>query len=299
MDASARSKRILSTGSSFMITEILSDINRPDFPINWQSTSNMPKIAWKTGTSYGRKDAWSVGYNKRFPVGVWVGNFSGEGNPGIVGALLATPLLFRVFNTIDYDPTDAWFTKPSDCEQRLVCPETGSMPGEHCQDVISDYFIPNVSGMHSCNHEQQLAISDDESMSYCKTCQPLTGYRMKWYRLLDNSVQQWYADHRIQIETIPPHNPGCEKVFREGAPVILSPQQGTEFLLSKSSPEPLLLSSRSQENNSRLYWYINDRFYKMGSRVFYMPSEGPLKISCTDDKGRIRSVSISVKWVDL
>jgi penicillin-binding protein 1C len=208
-------------------------------------------------------------------------------------------LLFRVFNTIDYNPSEAWFAKPVDCEERLVCPETGMMPADHCPHVVSDYYIPNISGMQTCNHEQQLAISDDEKISYCKTCEPLTGYRLKWYPVLENSVQQWYADHRIHFEKIPAHNPTCEKVFREGAPVILSPHQGTEFLLSKNSPEPLLLNSRSQDNNSRIYWYINDRFYRMGSRVFYLPSEGPLKISCTDDKGRIRSVSVSVKWVDL
>jgi penicillin-binding protein 1C len=299
MGEGSKNKRLFSVAASFMITGILSGVNRPDFPLNWQSTSRMPKIAWKTGTSYGRKDAWSIGYNKRFTVGVWVGNFSGLGNPDIVGALLATPLLFRIFNTIDYNPNESWYPKPANCEERLVCPETGMPPGEHCSKVIGDYFIPNLSSSHTCNQEQQVAISPDGSISYCKTCQPVTGYHMKWFRMLDNSVQQWYADHRIHIEKIPLHNPDCEKVFREGAPVILSPHAGTEFLLSKNSPEPLLLNCRSGDNSSRIYWYINDRFYKMGSRVFYQPNEGPLKISCTDDKGRIRSISVSVKMVDL
>ena len=66
-----------------MINDILSKVNRPDFPLNWQSTERMPKIAWKTGTSYGRRDAWSIGYNKKYTVGIWVGNFSGIGSPGI------------------------------------------------------------------------------------------------------------------------------------------------------------------------------------------------------------------------
>ncbi len=71
-----------------MINETLSKVNRPDFPLNWQSTEHMPKIAWKTGTSYGRRDAWSIGYNKRFTVGIWVGNFSGFGVPELSGAKL-------------------------------------------------------------------------------------------------------------------------------------------------------------------------------------------------------------------
>ena len=94
--------QILSKASAFMITEILSKVNRPDFPISWSSTIHLPKIAWKTGTSYGRRDAWSIGYNKKYTVGVWLGNFSGSSIPELSGATIATPLLFKIFNTLDY-----------------------------------------------------------------------------------------------------------------------------------------------------------------------------------------------------
>ncbi|HVK46392.1 MAG TPA: penicillin-binding protein 1C, partial [Pseudobacter sp.] len=106
----AISRKILSPASTYMINETLSKVNRPDFPLNWQSTERMPKIAWKTGTSYGRRDAWSIGYNKNYTVGVWVGNFSALGIPELSGANVATPLLFRIFNTIDYDSDQEWFT---------------------------------------------------------------------------------------------------------------------------------------------------------------------------------------------
>src|SRR6185295_18785746 len=78
-DSLKKTVTLLSPSASFMVTDILSRINRPDFPLNWASTEHMPKIAWKTGTSYGRKDAWSIGYNKNYTVGVCTGNFSGTG----------------------------------------------------------------------------------------------------------------------------------------------------------------------------------------------------------------------------
>ena len=118
-------QRILSPAATFMINDILSKVNRPDFPVNWTSTVHLPKIAWKTGTSYGRRDAWSIGYNKKYTVGVWVGNFSGVGVPELSGANVATPLLFTVFNTIDYDDDGSWFSQPPDCDIRMVCTETG------------------------------------------------------------------------------------------------------------------------------------------------------------------------------
>src|SRR6185312_11663200 len=110
--------KILSPAATFMINETLSKVNRPDFPLNWESTVHLPKIAWKTGTSYGRRDAWSIGYNLRYTVGVWIGNFSGIGVPELSGANVATPLLFKVFNTIDYDDDGPWFSKPADCDVR-------------------------------------------------------------------------------------------------------------------------------------------------------------------------------------
>ncbi len=90
-------KLVLSKESAFIITEILTQLKRPDLPVHWDNTMHTPKIAWKTGTSYGRRDAWSIGYNKNFTIGVWVGNFSGEGVPELSGAAKATPLLFQLF----------------------------------------------------------------------------------------------------------------------------------------------------------------------------------------------------------
>ena len=100
-DSSSKKIQLLSPAADYMVTEILSKVNRPDFPLNWTATEHMPKIAWKTGTSYGRRDAWSIGYNKNYTVGVWVGNFSGAGVPELSGANTASPLIFIIFNTID------------------------------------------------------------------------------------------------------------------------------------------------------------------------------------------------------
>ena len=130
--------------------------------LNWQATERMPKIAWKTGTSYGKRDAWSIGYNKNYTVGVWVGNFSGVSAPDLSGANTATPLLFKIFNTIDYDSDEEWFTQPEDCGTRLVCSETGLLPADHCTNKVMDYFIPLISPMVICNNVQEIMLSADE-----------------------------------------------------------------------------------------------------------------------------------------
>jgi len=296
------SKTILSPAATFMINETLSQVNRPDFPLNWESTVHLPKIAWKTGTSYGRRDAWSIGYNRRYTVGIWIGNFSGLGVPELSGANVATPLLFTVFNTIDYDDDQTWFTQPKEADIRTVCSETGLPPGEHCTNLVTDYFIPLVSPSKRCDHMQEIYVSADEKISYCRLCLPENGYKKKLYKFISPEMKEYFEQNRIAYQTIPPHNPLCEKVFREGAPVVTSPTNGSEYLISRRDPEPLQLRCRVSNDVGKVYWYINNKFYKAGQaggKQFFIPEEGPVKISCTDDKGRNRDVWIRVKHVDL
>lgn len=301
-DTIQRGTRLISPAADYMITEILSKINRPDFPLNWTATEHMPKIAWKTGTSYGRKDAWSIGYNKNYTVGVWVGNFSGQGAADLSGANTATPLLFRIFNTIDYDSDEAWFKQPDDCDIRMVCSETGLLPSDHCTNLVTDYFIPLISSTKVCDNRQEIMISPDEKISYCKSCAPANGYKKKWYKVIEPEMQAWYDENRIAYVKIPPHNPDCEVIFKGAAPVINSPVNGTEYIINKKDPEPLQLISKTSNDVSKVYWYINNKFYKScnaGEKQFFVPQEGPVKISCTDDKGRNRDIRINVKYVSL
>ena len=237
----------------FMINETLSKVNRPDFPLSWGSTEHMPKIAWKTGTSYGRRDAWSIGYNEKYTVGIWVGNFSALGVPELSGANVATPLLFKIFNTLDYDSDREWFTQPADCDIRMVCSETGLLPTDHCTNTVTDYFIPLISSTQRCNNMQEVMVSPDEKISYCKTCMPATGYKKKWYKVVTPDMQHYYEERHIAYEKIPPHNPDCERIFKEGAPAITSPGNGAEYLISKKHPEPLQLTCNTGNDVSKVY----------------------------------------------
>ena len=294
--------RILSRESSYLITEILSKVSRPDFPLNWSATEHMPKIAWKTGTSYGRRDAWSIGYNRNFTVGVWVGNFSALGVPELSGANTATPLLFKIFNTIDYDSDSEWYAPPKELDQRQVCTESGLPPGPNCTNLALDYFIPLVSSTRTCKHLKEWKISADGRTSYCESCAPESGFVRKLYRDVSPEMEIYFAERGIAYEAVPPHNPDCEKIFKGNGPAITSPRNGTEYLLDRTDPEPIQLSARTGNEVGQVYWYINDQFFKSARAsepVFFVPSEGPVKISCTDDKGRNRDIWIRVKYVRL
>ena len=200
-------------------------------------------------------------------------------------------LLFKIFITIDYDTDLEWFSQPKDCELRMVCSETGMVPADHCTNIVSDYSIPLVSPMTVCNNIQAIMVSADERICYCKNCAPANGFKKKYYKLIPPEMQAYFDQNSIAYEKIPPHNPDCEKVFRENGPLITFPVNGTEYLISKKEPEPIQLICNTGNDVQQVYWYINNKFYKSTpakTKQFFIPEAGPVKISCTDDKGRNR-----------
>ncbi|AFK03193.1 penicillin-binding protein 1C [Emticicia oligotrophica DSM 17448] len=291
---------LLSSSATYLITEILAQIKRPDLPNNFDYTYRLPKISWKTGTSFGRRDAWSIGYNKKYTVGVWVGNFSGEGVPELSGAEIATPLLFQIFNTIDYNSSSQWFRQPQDVVSRQVCAESGDLPSEYCSNKILDYSIKNISHTHKCSHLKKVYVNLSESMSYCVQCLPSDAYKEKLYANLAPELISFYEQKHILYDKIPAHNPNCTRFFSgsTNAPLITNPNNGSEYYLSENDLQQMQLACQPANDVKEVYWYVNDKLLQKtpaNKAIFFTATQGKVKISCTDDKGRSSSISIMVK----
>ena len=294
-------KEILSEASAYMISEILSQLVRPDLQMQWQNSPNLPRIAWKTGTSYGRRDAWSIGYNNDYTIGVWAGNFSGVGIPALSGATLATPLLFKIFNSIDSNSKTGWDISSANTDFRLVCSKTGNIPSHFCSNQIIDSYIPEVSNNIRCTHKKYVFISPDSSISYCSTCLPETGYIKALYPDHSPEYINYMESNHINYIKIPKHNPNCEKVFEENAPQIVSPFDMGEYFINKNDTLQMKLACYTSSDVEKVFWYINEVFYKSsvsGKGIFFQPPEGKVKISCSDDKGRNSNIIITTKYIE-
>ncbi len=294
------SRRLLTEEAAYMVTDILTKVTRPDLPTEWENTPNLPKVAWKTGTSYGRRDAWSIGYNKRYTIGVWVGNFSGEGVPGLSGADAAAPLLFSIFNALDYGSEENWYEIPQGLESRIVCSATGNIPSEFCTDLVVDYYIPAISPVKPCEHMKQVFISPDSTISYCTGCRPDLGYIKALYPNYSAEMIAYYEEYSIHYEKIPPHNLRCERVLAGSAPVITSPLNNAEYYVDETDSMQIALCCNAAGDVEEVFWFINMRFYcsvPPTEKVFFNPSEGFTEISCSDDKGRNTDVNIRVKKI--
>lgn len=294
-----KNTKLLSEGSAFLIADILSNNYRPDFPNDLLDLTRLPKIAWKTGTSYGKRDAWAVGFNPRYTIGVWIGNFNGKGSPYLSGSEMAVPLLFDLFNSIDIGPDKSWFKKPGKVLSRQVCAEIGLLPTKNCSHLVQDYYIANCSLNKYCDLYKEVYVNLSGTIEYCPGCLPKSGYKKEYYPFYDPQLKLWYMQNNIAFKKVPPHNPDCQVKFGGKGPLITSPSKDYEYFIEENSGQEILLQAACGSGIKEIYWYIDDKYYKKsspGNNLFFKPREGRTKITCLDDKGRDANVLIKVKF---
>lgn len=298
-ESAAAKEEIISPGAAYLITETLTELSRPDLPIQWHNATNLPKVAWKTGTSYGRRDAWSIGYHPKYTVGVWVGNFDGTGVPDLYGAGTAAPLLFNIFNQLPRPEGNAWFKfEEEQLVFREVCSESGHIPAKWCTSKVLDMALPGISPYQTCEHMRTIPVLQDSTMAFCTDCMPDSGYINAQYPNYAPELLNYYQKNRINYLQPPPHNPDCERIFAEGGPIITSPQNGLEYIIMDEDTSAIMLRCQAGPEVHTVYWYVNDRF--IGSAppnapIFRQLSPGKQKISCSDDKGRNTHIDIELK----
>ena len=177
METEGYSQRLLRKETSFIITEMLTTsqlpVNTVKNPEAFEVTMNLPKIAWKTGTSYGHRDAWCIGYSPKLTIGVWLGNFDGKGAPMLSGTDAATPVLFAIFNALTRQDTHRWFTRPEQLKTREVCALTGAPPSPHCPTRKNDVYIPGISPVKACAIHKRIYIDEVTGYSLCSHCRHL------------------------------------------------------------------------------------------------------------------------------
>lgn len=288
---------LMSRPAAYMISDVLTTAARPDLPNGIDGSADIPRIAWKTGTSYGRRDAWSIGYNRRYTVGVWVGNFDGSGNEMLTGSQCATPLLFDVFRSIDVSMDDRWLERPASLDVRLVCTMSGRPPADSCTDQALDAFIPGVSSAERCRHQREMYVDRSGSTSYCTACLPASGWIRRMELDMPAPVLAYMREHGVALRLPPPHDPECSRMF-EGSLRITAPSHGKEYILERDTETTLRCAATSESDASMLYWFMDDVFCSStpaGGAIFVTPSPGRHTLVCVDDRGRRAQSSFTVR----
>lgn len=288
--------QMVSPAAAFLTSQTLAKLSRPDIPNNAETIQNNLTMAWKTGTSYGKRDAWSIGYNPEYTVGIWLGNFDNSPVAELVGVELAAPLLFEVFQAIP-QLRHTWFTQPPNLSRRIVCTESGLPPSEFCNSFANDLFIPGVSNNTPCEHLKEYSVSSNEKVSYCKNCVPELGYKKLLYPNLSADMIHYYDLNHIIYKKIPPHNPQCASSFTKQKITIVHPQKNKTYYTDETFAH-IKLECSVDASVRYVYWYVNDKFigkYAKNEEVFTKLKPQQAKISCTDDMGNTSHVVIDIQ----
>ena len=304
------SKRLLRQETSFIITEMLTNSQLPTNTVKnpeaFERTMNLPKIAWKTGTSYGHRDAWCIGYSPTFTIGVWLGNFDGKGTPMLSGTDAATPILFALFTALTGQDTHHWFTKPEQLKTRQVCTLSGAPVSPHCPTHKEDVYIPGVSSVTVCAIHKPIYVDESTGYSLCSHCwgnnDGATGPYKKIFQEWPADAATWLAENGFAVSVLPAHNPLCTGTISGNAPIILSPAEDTTYYIREGvslENQKIRLTASASSRTQDLFWFLDGELIfqgNAGEQYWLTPTRGKHVLTCVDAEGRsaTRPLHISV-----
>ena len=283
-------ERLFSRETAWLITETLRQVERPDLPAAWRLARDVPAVAWKTGTSYGHRDAWAVGYSGRYTVGVWVGNFDGAARQGISGSEHAAPLLFDLFRALE--PGGARAGRPAGLriEGIEVCELSHQLPGAWCPGRARIEYLPGRSRLERCGYHQRVRVDDDGGGA--APFRQVTRYPAEL-------VAWWRGEgHALPEDLVLVAASG---LATGEAPRIVSPDPATPYHLRRDAPrehQRIPLVAHAGLDVERLYWYRDGTLVASGppgERLFLDPRPGRHRLVVTDDRGRSHGIGYRVE----
>lgn len=295
---SAHGRRVLTPEAAFLTLEML-NVPRPE--IGYVDSSNTTPVFWKTGTSHGFHDAWSIAVFNHYVLAVWIGNFDGKPNPGFIGRAAAAPLLFQIIDALRAswpEPIEPHRPPPNANLKRVeFCAVSGDLPGKNCTHRVEGWFIPGVSPIKTCDVHQEVLVD------------VATGLRVPvddGTRLLKREVYEFWPSDLLKLferaglsrRSPPPFLPGTESELtaRSGnPPKIISPAEGNASVLDTAGEIPL--RAKADADVREIYWFANKSFIgksQAAEMLGWKSGRGSYQLIALDDHGRSTSCNVTV-----
>jgi penicillin-binding protein 1C len=284
--------------SIYLTFQALLEVNRPDEESGWKNLSSSRKIAWKTGTSYGFRDAWSIGTTPEYVVGVWVGNADGEGRPGLTGVGAAAPLMFRIFNSL---PSTTWFQPPYDDMEKIgVCRLSGYKAGPYCDDVDSIYVSRAGVKTSLCPYHILVHLSPDKKYRVNSKCESVDKMlHLHWF-VLPPAMEWYYRRKNVFYRTLPPYKKGCNDEGTVAPMELIYPTDVLRIFVPREldgSPGRTIFEMAHRNPGAVLYWHVDNDLVattKGIHQLSFHPSPGKHLLTVVDDKGNTISRTFEV-----
>jgi penicillin-binding protein 1C len=278
----------IGSGAAWLTLETLLEVPRPGEEGNWRSFASSRRIAWKTGTSWGLRDGWAVGNSSRYTVGVWVGNASGEGRPGLTGSAMAAPLMFGLFNVI---PRGEWFDMPVHALRRIeTCENDGYLANGSC--ATETLWMPRESHFDRLTPHNVAVHLDAGGHRVTGDCEsPGTMRRASWF-VLPPAEEFYYRRAHAEYRPLPATRADClgGRAGR-GALAVLYPDANARVLIPSEldgTRGRAVFEAVHRRRDARVYWHLDDT-YLGETHTFHQQSldidPGEHILTLVDDQG--------------
>ncbi|MEP7181936.1 MAG: penicillin-binding protein 1C [Betaproteobacteria bacterium] len=289
--------RLLSDEAAFVTLDMLRRNPRPDTG----EPARVP-VAWKTGTSWGFRDAWTAGVFGRYALVVWIGNFDGSGNPAFVGVKAAAPLFFQIVDALRAQKADARAfvrRQPAHLAKVEVCAATGDLPNEWCRERATTWFLPGKSPIRISTLHRPVLVDVRTGEAVCGDG-PTT--RREIHEFWPSDLERLFREAGMPRRA-PPPLPDCasdDAAVAGDAPQITSPLRGVTYTIRLSQPTTMALRA-NRTGQGALYWFANQGFVgraDSGDGLAWSPPQpGRYVLRAVDDRGRADNRDVDVEFV--
>ena len=255
---------VLDQGAAWLTLQAMVEVVRPGHENLWRDFSGSQTIAWKTGTSYGLRDAWAIGSNGRYTVGVWVGNAGGEAASFLSGQTSAAPILFDVFDRLG---SSSWFEQPHHALKTVsVCRSDGYLAGGQCaaQDILipANSHFEQVTPFHRRVHLD--AAGQFRVHSRCESVSQMQS--VDWF-VLPPAQEFFWRQYHSDYRSLPPWRADClaqRGELDDDQPMdLLYPHEGSRVYIPvdlNGRRSRAVIQAVHRQPQMILYWHIDDRF---------------------------------------
>lgn len=279
--------------------EAMRGLNRPNEQSGWRYFASSKKVAWKTGTSFGFKDAWAVGVTGRYVIGVWCGNADGEGRPGLTGGSVAAPVLFDVVNILNDD-----FVKPSENEDGMmveVCAESGLPKSHYCTETKM-VRMPQTEIMTGvCPYHKKIFLDKTHQYRVFADCYDIDNQNFEIYFSLPPVMEWFYRKKDPLYRSLPPVMPGCHAGKQETMMSFIYPEESASLIIPKGikgDRQSIVFEIAHRDPKKHVFWTLNEKYLGMTSNIHQMPinsEPGSYVLRCVDDDGNEITRKITIQ----
>lgn len=295
----ARGCQLMSPEAAFITLDMLQANPRPD-----TGQPAFPRVAWKTGTSWGFRDAWTAGVFGNSVLIVWVGNFDGSSNPALVGVQTAAPLFFNIVDSLrslGLDPGEPARAMPANLAKVQVCAASGDLPNDDCKDLATTWFIPGTSPIKVSTLHRAMWIDDATGRAVCGDGPHA---HREVFEVWGSDMLQVFAQAGMP-RRIPPTAARCDAAgagtvaASDDGPQIVSPLRGAAYVLRlKTAPSVTLRANAARAGT--VYWFADSAF--VGSAAggkdltWSPPAAGRYLLSAVDAQGATDTREVSIEF---